>query len=46
MGSKRHDARIAAIWIGHGVSQLWTADRDLGYFPELKTGNPLVVPSP
>jgi uncharacterized protein len=45
-GSKFHDARIAAICIGHGVSQLWTADRDFSYFPELKTENPLVAPSP
>jgi predicted nucleic acid-binding protein len=43
-GSKFHDARIAAICIGHGVSELWTADRDFSYFPELKTGNPLVAP--
>jgi|SRR5215211_198978 len=45
-GSKIHDARIAAICIGHGVSQLWTADRDFSYFPELKTANPLVTPAP
>jgi uncharacterized protein len=45
-GSRFHDARIAAICIGHGVSQLWTADRDFSYFPELKTKNPLVAPSP
>ena len=43
IGSKIHDARIAAICIGHGVSELWTADRDFSYFPELKTGNPLVA---
>lgn len=44
VGSKFRDARIAAICIGHGVSELWTADRDFGYFPELKTTNPLVTP--
>jgi uncharacterized protein len=44
IGSKFHDARIAAICIGHGVSELWTADRDFGYFPQLKTANPLVTP--
>jgi uncharacterized protein len=44
MGSRLHDARIAAICIGHGVSELWTADRDFSYFPELKTANPLVAP--
>jgi toxin-antitoxin system PIN domain toxin len=44
IGSKFHDARIAAICIGHGVSELWTADRDFGYFPQLKTANPMVTP--
>jgi uncharacterized protein len=41
-GSKVHDARIAAICLGHGVSELWTADRDFSRFPELRTHNPLV----
>jgi predicted nucleic acid-binding protein len=44
IGTRFHDARIAAICIGHGVSELWTADRDFGYFPQLKTANPLVTP--
>jgi toxin-antitoxin system PIN domain toxin len=42
-GPKVHDARVAAICIGQGVSELWTADRDYSRFPELKTRNPLVV---
>jgi predicted nucleic acid-binding protein len=41
-GAKIHDARIAAICLEHGVSELWTADRDFGRFPSLKTRNPLV----
>jgi toxin-antitoxin system PIN domain toxin len=41
-GPKVHDARIAAICIDHGVDELWTADRDFSYFPELTTRNPLV----
>ena len=41
-GPKVHDARIAAICLGHGVSELWTADRDFSYFPALRTRNPLV----
>jgi len=41
-GAKLHDARIAAICLSHGVSELWTADRDFSYFPELRTRNPLV----
>jgi hypothetical protein len=41
-GAMIHDARIAAICLDHGVSELWTADRDFGRFPSLKTRNPLV----
>jgi toxin-antitoxin system PIN domain toxin len=36
-----HDARIAAICIAHGTSELLTADRDFTLFPELVTRNPL-----
>lgn len=41
-GAKVHDARIAALCISHGVSELWTADRDFNRFAALKTANPLV----
>lgn len=41
-GAKVHDARIAAICRDHAVRELWTADRDFGYFPWLSTVNPLV----
>jgi uncharacterized protein len=41
-GAMVHDARIAAICLDHGVSELWTSDRDFGRFPSLKTRNPLV----
>ncbi len=41
-GAKIHDARIAAICLQHGVTELWTADRDFSRFPKLKTRNPLV----
>ena len=37
-----HDARIAALCIGHGVEELLTADRDFGRFPSLVVRNPLV----
>ena len=40
-GGMIHDARIAAICLEHGVSELWTADRDFSRFPKLKTRNPL-----
>ena len=41
-GAKVHDARIAALCLCHGVSELWSADRDFSRFPELKTRNPLL----
>jgi uncharacterized protein len=42
VGAKIHDARIAAECLGHGVDELWSADRDFSYFPALATRNPLV----
>jgi uncharacterized protein len=36
-----HDARIAALCLAHGVSELWTINRDFTRFPTLKTRNPL-----
>jgi len=41
VGGAIHDARIAAICLAHGVTELWTADRDFSRFPQLKTRNPL-----
>jgi toxin-antitoxin system PIN domain toxin len=41
-GPAMHDARIAAICLAHGVSEIWTEARDFSRFPELKTRNPLV----
>lgn len=42
-GARVHDAKIAWICLAHGVSELWTADRDFARFPKLKCRNPLVV---
>jgi len=42
-GGGVHDARVAALCVVHGVQELWTADRDLGRFPLLKTRNPLAA---
>ncbi|MBI2959866.1 MAG: PIN domain-containing protein [Betaproteobacteria bacterium] len=42
VGPNVHDARIAALCLQHGVSELWSADRDFGRFPDLKVTNPLV----
>lgn len=41
-GPRIHDARIAALCLHHGVSELWSADRDFAAFPQLKVRNPLV----
>ena len=41
-GPRVHDARIAAICLGHGIRELWSADRDFGRFPELPIRNPLI----
>ena len=43
VGPQVHDARIAALCLQQGVRELWSADRDFGRFPVLKTTNPLVV---
>ncbi len=41
-GPQVHDARVAALCQQHGVSELWTIDRDFGRFPGLTFKNPLV----
>jgi uncharacterized protein len=41
-GPRIHDARIAALCLHHGVSELWSADRDFSAFPQLKVRNPLL----
>ena len=42
-GPRVHDARIAAICVAHGVSELLTRDRDFAHFPELRVRDPLVA---
>jgi predicted nucleic acid-binding protein len=42
-GPRVHDARVAAVCLANGVTELWTADRDFGRFPELRVRNPLVA---
>lgn len=39
-GPIAHDARVAALCVAHGVTELVTADRDFALFPELRTRNP------
>ena len=43
VGAKVHDGRIAALCLHHGVSELWSADRDFGRFATLAVRNPLVA---
>lgn len=42
VGPQVHDARIAALYLQHGVTELWSADRDFGRFPGLEVSNPLI----
>jgi toxin-antitoxin system PIN domain toxin len=39
-GGQWYDARIAAVCLAHGVTELWTADRDYSRFASLRTRNP------
>ncbi len=41
-GPMIHDARIAAICVLHGITELVSADRDFGRFRNLKVHNPLI----
>ncbi|MCL4819607.1 MAG: PIN domain-containing protein [Vicinamibacteria bacterium] len=41
-GPRVHDARVAALCAQHGVSELWSADRDFSRFGGLVVRNPLI----
>ena len=41
-GPAFHDAKTAAICLGHGVKELWSADRDFSRMKGLKVRNPLM----
>ncbi len=41
IGPRVHDARVAALCLQYGVTELWTADRDFGRFREIAVSNPL-----
>jgi len=43
LGGGVHDARIAAICREHGVTELWTADRDFSRMAGLRVRNPLLA---
>lgn len=38
-----HDGRIAALCLEHGVSELWSLDRDFSRFREIRVVNPLML---
>lgn len=42
-GPMIHDARVAAIYLENGVSEVWSADRDFSRFPQLRVVNPLAA---
>ena len=46
IGPAIYDARIAASCLQHGVSELWSSDRDFTKYPNLRVRNPLVAPLP
>lgn len=41
-GGQVHDARVVALCLQHGVTEIWTADRDFSRFPAIPVRNPLV----
>jgi toxin-antitoxin system PIN domain toxin len=41
-GRKVHDARIAAVCLAAGVTELWSSDHDFSWYPQLRVRNPLV----
>jgi toxin-antitoxin system PIN domain toxin len=43
-GRKVHDARIAAVCLAAGVTELWSSDGDFSWYPQLRVRNPLVEP--
>jgi uncharacterized protein len=42
MGDQAHDARIAAVCLQHGVTELWTKDRNFLNYPALRVRDPLI----
>jgi uncharacterized protein len=41
-GPRVHDAKIAALCELHGISELWSADRDFNRFPGVRVRNRLI----
>jgi toxin-antitoxin system PIN domain toxin len=45
IGPLIHDARVAAICRSHGITEIWSADRDYSRFEGMRVRNPLLKPS-
>ena len=43
VGPRVHDARIAALCKSHGVTELYSADRDFSRFPMVRVSNPVLA---
>jgi uncharacterized protein len=43
VGPLFHDARVAAICLSNGITELWSADRDFSRMKGLKIRNPLML---
>ena len=46
VGGAVHDARIAAICLGNGAREIWSADRTFPHMPRLRVINPFADPPP
>jgi len=42
-GARVHDARIFGLCVGHGIDELWSADRDFTRFTGMTVRNPLLA---
>jgi toxin-antitoxin system PIN domain toxin len=42
VGPMVHDGHVMAVCLGHGVREIWTADRDYSRFRGIRTRNPLI----
>lgn len=42
VGPRVHDARVAVMCKHHGISELWSSDRDFAKFPFIMVRNPLI----
>ena len=43
LGAAKRDAHMAAVVVGHGVQELWTAHRDVARFHGRRIRNPFTA---